>query len=151
MSAPASISASTAAALFAAAAHMSAVCPFQFSCALTSAPRVSSAFTAAALPVRAAVISAVSPSGIVVFGSAPAVEQPLDHRGAAVDAGEPQRRGAVAVRRPHVGAGLDQQVGGGEIVDMRGPVERRRAVDFGGVRIGALAPAARERRQPCRP
>jgi hypothetical protein len=61
-----------AAALLAAAAHISAVCPFQRSLTLGSAPRTSSAFTTAALPVRAAVMSAVSPSGIEVFGSAPA-------------------------------------------------------------------------------
>ena len=72
MSAPASINAFAAPALFSAAAHIRAVCPFQPSFAFTLAPWASSALTAGTLPVRAAVISAVSPSGNAVFASAPA-------------------------------------------------------------------------------
>ncbi len=72
MSAPASMSAFAASALFSAAAHIRAVCPFQPSFALTVAPCASSALIAGTLPVRAAVISAVSPSGSAVLGSAPA-------------------------------------------------------------------------------
>ena len=127
-----------AAALFPAAAHMSAVCPFQRSCALTLAPRVSSARTAATLPVRAAVINAVSPSAMVVFGSAPAFSKPLDHRRAAIDAGQPERRHAIAIGGPRVRAGFDQKFGRGEIVEMSSPVQCRRAVGLCSIRIGTL-------------
>ena len=58
--------------LLAAAAHINAVCPSDFSRAFGSAPRARSIFTMRGSPVRAAVISAVSPSAIAVFGSAPA-------------------------------------------------------------------------------
>ena len=71
-SAPASIRALTAAALFRAAAHISAFWPFHLSLAFGSAPCASSTRTAATVPLRAAVINAVSPSGNAVFGSAPA-------------------------------------------------------------------------------
>ena len=66
------MSAFAASALFSAAAHIRAVCPFHPSLAFTVAPWASSALMAGTLPVRAAVISAVSPSGKAVFGSAPA-------------------------------------------------------------------------------
>ena len=57
----------------AAAAHISAVCPFQVSFALTSAPALSSTFTASTFPVRAASISGVSPArtSAVRIGAAP--------------------------------------------------------------------------------
>ena len=64
-----------------------------------------------ALPVRAAVISTVSPSGSAVFGVGPGLQQQLDdRRRVAVDAGEPQRRHAVAIGGLDVGAGANQQL-----------------------------------------
>ena len=51
------------------------------------------------LPVRAAVISAVSPSGSAVFGSAPAFSSRSIIAALPFDAGERERRDAVAIRR----------------------------------------------------
>ena len=71
-SAPARTSLSTTAALFPAAAHISAVWPCVRSVARTSAPPARSTSTAAASPVRAAVISGVRPPAATAFGWAPA-------------------------------------------------------------------------------
>ena len=72
-SAPCASSTRTASGFSWAAAHISAVCPWDFSAALTLlAPCSKSASRAAALPVPAHDMSAVSPISVVAFGSAPA-------------------------------------------------------------------------------
>jgi hypothetical protein len=55
-----------------AAAHISAVCPPQASCAPTFAPFFSSSFAASTFPVRATTISGVWPSALVASAGAPA-------------------------------------------------------------------------------
>ena len=93
-------------------------------------------------PTREATISGVSPARSARLGLAPACSSRRDHRGAAVQAGRPQRRGAEIVRGVHVGAGANQQIGALEIVAIAGPVQRRRAVGFGGVDVGTLLSSA---------
>ena len=56
------------------------------------------------------------------------VEQPLDHRRAAVGAGQMQRRRAAIVGGARARAGADQQIGDREIVAVRRPVQCGRAV-----------------------
>ena len=70
--APASSSSFTASTLPSCAAHISAVCCFHVSFALTFAPRASSTRMASTTPVREAVINAVSPSRSATLASAPA-------------------------------------------------------------------------------
>ena len=130
MLAPASINAFAASVWPSFTAHISAVCPREFSVAFTFAPWAMSAFSAATFPVFAAVISAVSPSGSVVFASAPAFRSSSIIGGVAVAAGERQRRDAVAIRRLDVGAGANQLVRCRQVVALRRPVERRRAVSL---------------------
>ena len=80
----------------------------------------------------------VSPVAIGVFGLAPAFRSRLDERRASVGACQGQRRDAKVVRRVRVGASADQQVGCLEIVPMRGPEERRRAIIRSGIDVDAL-------------
>ena len=110
-SAPASISALAAAALF------SAGRPHERGLPLPCFPWRSDRRRAPAAParrrrspLRAAVISAVSPSGDAVFGSAPADSSRSMAWRAAVGAGEIQRRHAVSVRGVDVRAGANQPV-----------------------------------------
>ena len=77
----------------------------------------------------------------------PGLQQPLDHRGVAVDAGQGNRRHAVAVHRLHVGAGPDQHLGELEIVFAHRPVKRRGAVGLGRVDVDALAKQRGHRRR----
>ena len=65
-------------------------------------------------------------------------EQPLDQRGAGVGARQRQRRRPKVVRRIDVGAGADEQIGGFEIVPVRGPQQRGRAVVRPHVDVDAL-------------
>ena len=82
------------------------------------------------LPERAAVMSTVSPLSDVP-GSAPAASRrPRDGR-VAVGRRQHERLDAVPIRRAHVGAGPNQEVGHLEVVPMHGPVQRRRAVGIG--------------------
>ena len=137
-SAPASTSTRTTPAWFSAAAHISAVCPFHPSAALTLAPCASSCFTVSRLPVRAAAISAVSPSGSATLASAPAFNSFSTHGRVAVRAGEVEGRHAVAVRGPRVRAGGKQQVDRLEVAAIHGPVERGSAVGLRLVDVGLL-------------
>ena len=149
MSAPASMSAFAAPALFSAAAHIRAVCPFQPSFAFTLAPWASSTLTAGTLPVRAAVISAVSPSGNAVFASAPAASSFSIDRRVAVDARQIQRRHAVPGRRFGVGAGAKQSVDAFGVVALHRQVQRRRAVRLG-LQAGVRALGLQLRAADCR-
>ena len=149
-SAPASTSASTVAALFAAAAHISAVCPFQFSAALTSAPWTMQRFHGCDVAGAGRRHERGVAFRHLRVGVGARLQQPLHHRRAAVDAGEPQRRCAVSVGGPYVRARLDQQIGSRKIVEMRGPVKRRRPVDFSDCWRRPVAPATRGRCRPSR-
>ena len=65
-------------------------------------------------------------------------DQQLDHRGVGVGGGDQERRDAVAVRRRRRRAGLEQQIGGFEVVQVHRVVQRRRAVRGGAVRVAVL-------------
>ena len=73
------------------------------------------------------------------------IEEPPHESVAAVEAGQPQRRGAQVVRRIHVGAGTDQQVGGDQVVAVSGPLQCRGPVPLGGVDVG---PGLQRRAEP---
>ena len=77
----------------------------------------------------------VSPSRSASVRIRAGLQQPADHRRAAVQAGGPERRGAEIVRRVHLGAGANQQVGALDIVAVARPVQRGRAVRLGGVDV----------------
>jgi hypothetical protein len=104
IAAPRAASARTAAALFSAAAHISAVSPRQPSTSLTLAPAAISRSITSGDPVRAAVIRIVSPSGVVAFGSAPASSSARVSRmlplAAASESGVMPYRLAAEVRAP---------------------------------------------------
>ena len=77
------------------------------------------------LPLRAAERTALSRPAL---GLAPAFNSRSDHRGAGVEARESERRDTALVGGVHLRAGANEQVGDGDVVAVRGPVERRRAV-----------------------
>ena len=56
------------------------------------------------------------------------IEQPADHRRAAIQAGSPKRGGAKIVRHIHLGAGANQQVGDFKVIPITRPVKGRRAI-----------------------
>ena len=62
----------------------------------------------------------------------------FDHRGVAVLGGEEHRRRAVAIGGFGIGSGVDEKVGGFEIVPAGGPVEGGGAVGLGGVYVGVV-------------
>ena len=94
--------------------------------------------TASALPVPAHVMSGVSPVAIGVFGFAPALSSRSTSAALALvhasdSGGRPKIVGHVDVcTRP------DEQIGGIEIVPVRGPEQRGRAVVRPHVHVGAL-------------
>src|SRR5437867_4074930 len=96
--------------------------------ALTSPPRAISIRTASALPALAQVIIGVSPIAIAVFGLAPGLQESVNECSVPVGACQGHRRGAKVVRRVHVRARTDQQVRCLEIVPVRGPEKRGRAI-----------------------
>ena len=83
-------------------------------------------------------MSTVSPFSSVAFGIGARRQQPLDHRRAAVRARQVQRRGADVVGRVGTGARANQQIRDGEIIDMRGPVQRGGAIPLRRIHVGAL-------------
>ena len=112
-----------------AAAHISAVWFCDGSFAFTSAPRAISMRTASALPVPAHVMIGVSPVAIAVFGFAPALSSRSTSAAFALVHASDNGVVAKIVGRVDVRAGANQQIGGLEIVPVRGPEQRRRAVD----------------------
>ena len=66
------------------------------------------------------------------------LEKTIDHRRAAVQGGQHERCRAGFLFDIHVCAAPDQQVGCGEIVPVRGPMERGRSVCLWRVHIHAL-------------
>ena len=99
-SAPSSSSADTIALSPSAAAHISAVCPLQFSFAFTSAPARTSVLTASTFAERAACISGVSPEFTKLtgsFGFRARFEQQVEHGRVALLRGEGERRDAIVV------------------------------------------------------
>ncbi len=128
VSAPIETSVLTAAALFCAAAHISAVCPCQFSRASIFAPVSTSSLMLSTLPVRAAVIRAVSPSGIALFGFAPALRSAATTVGSPFCAARRSGRQPVAADGVHLGARAQQHLNGRHVVGAHGPMQRRHAV-----------------------
>jgi hypothetical protein len=63
------------------------------------------------------------------------VEQAADGGGTAVHRGEIDRPHTLAVHRVHVGARREQRVHHRDIVALHGPVQRRHAVELGGIHV----------------
>ena len=99
--------------------------------------------TAPALPVPAHVMSGVSPVAIAEFGLAPAFSRRSTMAALRIRARQRQRRRAKVVGRVGVRSGANQEIGGLEIVPVRGPEQRRRPVERPYVGVGALL------QQPC--
>ena len=96
------------------------------------------AAAAAVLPPRATTISAVWPSAFGESTSAPASSNASSTADVRRDGRFRHRRRAVVVRGGDVRAGLEQARDEVRVVVMHGPVQRRRAVGLGLIRIGAL-------------
>ena len=125
--------------------HIRAVCPFSGSVASTTASCSIRDRTAAGSPVAVQRMRTVSPTSSPRFASAPAASRRsttsvlrlahATHNGVAPS----------ALARVHVRAGLGQPVDRAEIVPVRRPVQRRRAVALRGVGVDAAV------QEKCRP
>jgi hypothetical protein len=73
------------------------------------------------LPVRAAVIKTVSPEDPVPLASAPAFSSKVDHPRVPVHCSQRNRRHTEPIRRIHIAFGLDEEVGGFEVIVVYGP------------------------------
>ena len=145
-----------------AAAHISGVWPRQLSTGVDATRRARAAPSPRRrCPVRAQVCSAVSPSGPVAFALTPALSSRSTIAGAAVLAGQGDRRDAVAVRGLDLGAGAEQPIDQRRVVVAHRPVQRRRAVRLrrrwdrpcfcsSDERRGAVAAPSPPRRAACR-
>ena len=91
----------------------------------------------------------VSPRGSRSFGSAPAFSRLSMMAAFAVQAGQRERREALAVGDLRIRARLKQQVRRGQVRPVHRPVQRRRAVGLRARSHRPSAPAARAR-PPCR-
>ena len=130
-SAPCASSSRTIAGWLCAAAHISAVCPCQLFARIdrraVRQQHVRGVDVAGARRRHQRGL-AFGPGGV---GVGAGLQQPLDHRRVAVDAGQIQRRDAVAVRRLDVGAGANEPIRAcSRSSAAHGPVQRRRAVGF---------------------
>ena len=85
----------------------------------------------------------------LLIGIGSGLDQRLDDSGISVDAGQPQRRGAVAVRGLGIRAGAKQQVDHLFIGAEHRPVQRGRAIGLRRIHIGVLLHQLL-RRPPCR-
>ena len=65
-------------------------------------------------------------------------QQPLHHRPARVRAGQPKGRDLVVVGGVDAGAGADEQFRRLLLVPVDGPVQRRRTVSLGRIRVGSV-------------
>ncbi len=73
-------------------------------------------------------------------------QQLFDHRRVAVDAGQRQRSGALAVGGGHVCAGLNQQSCRLQVVAVHSPVQRRRTIGLRRIDVRALLQQRAQRR-----
>jgi len=98
------------------------------------------------LPFNAAVISAGWPwrDGV---GVSARIQQVLDHRGVAVEGGKVERGDVIPRRYSGFGARSEQDIDQLQVVALRCPMERRRAVRTGGIDVHALRDQRAHRRR----
>jgi hypothetical protein len=75
-----------------------------------------------------------------------ALDELVDHRHIAVQAGHRQRRHAFAIRGVDFDAGANQQVGGVKVVAIHGPMKCRRSIDLRRVHVGLALQKRSQRR-----
>ena len=73
-----------------------------------------------------------------LFRACAGLQQVVDHRHVAVEAGHRERRDALAVRGVHLGAGADQEIQRLEVLPKYCPMQRRRAINLGLIDVGFL-------------